>query len=163
MIPLRSWFFYRWPSMTLALTGRQPAPPPERKWQTKPFHDGPIDHHVWLMFHPDRILPKNAYHVSAVAVMRKVWLWVGPTECDSMVMPIEPPSHNPLQWIEETDPHYIVCVPCSYHSTYRRTEAIGPMACTVLAKRLIGLHDSGVLTSSELLAALWRHRDGRDS
>lgn len=38
--------------------------------------------------------------------------------------------------------------------------SIGPVTCVTLAKRLIGVHNPGVVTSRQLLAKLWELRDG---
>lgn len=38
---------------------------------------------------------------------------------------------------------------------------IGPVTCVTLAKRLLGVHNPGVVTSRQLLDVLWRYRDGR--
>ena len=40
-------------------------------------------------------------------------------------------------------------------------DSIGPMTCVTLAKRVAGVEDSSVHTPEQLLASLWRMRDGR--
>lgn len=39
--------------------------------------------------------------------------------------------------------------------------SIGPVTCVTLAKRLIGVHNAGIVTSRQLLARLWEMHDGR--
>lgn len=39
-------------------------------------------------------------------------------------------------------------------------DSIGPMTCVTLAKRVAGIDDSSVHTPEQLLASLWRNRDG---
>lgn len=116
------------------------------------------DHHVYVAWRDDTSKLPNKFNTTCLLVMDNVWIWVNLEGRASLVIPMEPKPGGPLAWINEhLAPTHVAYVPCQYVPT-RWTPVIGPVTCTTLAKKVIGLQDSGLHTASELLARLWRDR-----
>lgn len=62
--------------------------------------------------------------------------------------------------IRALKPEYLVAVQTDPEGWMEHV-TIGPVTCVTLAKRLLGVHNPGVVTSRQLLDVLWRYRDGR--
>ena len=61
--------------------------------------------------------------------------------------------------IAAMEPEFVVTLRCDPkgHSTH---SSIGPTTCVTLAKRMIGLHNPGIVTSRQLLSKLWELHNG---
>ena len=57
-------------------------------------------------------------------------------------------------------PEYVVEVRTTARGHFQHS-TIGPVTCVTLAKRLIGVHNPGIVTSRQLLAKLWEMHNGR--
>lgn len=150
---------YRYVTIGVLLLSPTPKEPPLRRFQARRYHEHEADHVVWLGFQRDTSPLPNAFNTVGVIEMPNVWVNVSVMDCDSLVKPCAPPEQyvTPGDYLA-TFCEYVVEVPCSYAAKPRRTTIIGPISCAVVAKRLIGLHDSSIVTAAELLAALWRDR-----
>lgn len=134
-----------------------PPEPPSRRFIARKYHKGIADHVVWLGFQRDTSPLPNEFNTVAIMELPDVWVQQGVRDCDSLVKPCVPSDDyiTPGDYLA-TFCDYVVEVPCSFAARPRRTVIIGPVSCTVVAKRMIGLHDSHIVTAAELLDTLWR-------
>lgn len=154
---LRSRILLLGPLLALWLS-QDPPEPPRTRFTSGKYHRATTDHTVWLGFQSDTSPLPNKFNTIAIVEMPHVWVQVGVMDCDSLVKPCAPGDDiTPGDFLAKSC-HFVVEVPCSFAAKPRRTTIIGPISCTVVAKRLIGLHDSSIVTAAELLDALWRNR-----
>ena len=116
---------------------------------------------VELLFVPQSEMPAAEWHVITItqypgekpllldsAVGRcYVWHLQETTDIETLIKVFQP------------DYRVTVCCPSKGHMLHG---TIGPTTCITLAKRLVGVHNPGIVTSRQLLALLWERSNGRD-
>lgn len=134
----------------------KPPAPLETRW--KVTLDGSAPSIFYVMF-TNGSLPGGEWHVSVLCeysdhepVLVDAGIgrsWVTPLKRDQID-----------RVIRALRPAYLVTVQTD-HEGWMVHSTIGPVTCVTLAKRLLGVHNPGVVTSRQLLDVLWRFRDGR--
>lgn len=137
-----------------------PPLPARAMFMAGPFHTAPVDHTVWIGFyHDDTPLP-NSFNTASIIDIAGQWVCVNSPAADTLVYVGEPRKEfaTPGDFmLTRTGADFVVGVPCSStQQPGKERPVIGPITCTVIAKRIIGLHDKRVLTAAELLHSLWR-------
>ncbi|TVR99839.1 MAG: hypothetical protein EA406_02230 [Rhodospirillales bacterium] len=139
---------------TVRVAPRPPVPPEKR------FHveqDGPrADLTAYLLFCPGAV-PRGDWHVAYLLCFDSGHTII----VDSLIGRcwVHPMPHKPSleRVVSLLKAEYVVTVRtasagCMYH------DSIGPTTCITLAKRLLGVHNPGMVTSRQLLDYLWRRR-----
>lgn len=137
------------------LSARRPAvPPPDgRSWTVTRGKDMKTS----LLFIPAKF---GEWHVAYLVDYGGTLLLVDGAVGSSWVHPLTREEYEGA--FVTLEPEYVVHV---YSRTNRLMyhSSVGPVTCIVLAKRLIGVHNPGMVTARQLLAYLWRNRDGSSS
>lgn len=150
-----------WPYVTLALAKDPPDPPFGSVFAVRPFHKAPSDHLVYVGFFPDNTKLRNKYHTVVIVEAVGFWLVVNSGLRDSLIVPARPQTEEstPERWLKDNKAAFVAAVPASFEAPARANRVvIGPISCTELAKRCIGMHSQTVHTAAELLHYLWCRR-----
>lgn len=163
---LRNWvrrnltFFAVW--MNLKLTRTYYAPGGSRLFWTRQFHKGTTDHTVWVAFSRDVSPLPNKYNTSCIVEQHNQWVLVNASASASLINIINRPEHTASAGVflaDNPEVEYVVGVPCNSKAAPDTTHPIiGPVTCTVLSKRLIGVRRGDIVTAEELLEYLRRNQ-----
>lgn len=151
----------RWFTALACWVAPRPPYPPKERWVVE--IDSPVklgSMQATLLFLPGS-LPGGGLHVSTLlrppeqdyallvdGGVGRCWIQHVPREHADTVA-------RRLPWVYRVDV-WVIPTGVGVHNS------IGPVTCTLLAKRLIGLDRPGVVTSRQLLSCLWELRHGRD-
>lgn len=146
-----AWLFTR---LALLVAPRPPAPP-EYSWRVTvdDFAQGKFQ----VLFLRGAVSAQE-WHIAVVcefANHEPVMVDSGVGRC--WITPMK--SHQVERVVRALRPDYCVTVWSNYEG-WAEHVTIGPVTCVTLAKRLLGVHNPGVVTSRQMLDVLWRYRDG---
>jgi len=135
------------------ITARRPQVPDKSNWSWTVTRGEGLE--TSLLFRPARF---GEWHITYLVRYGDVHLLVDGALGGTWVHPLTEAEYEGA--FNRLKPEYVVHV---YSDPKRRMlhSSIGPMTCVVLAKRLIGVHNPGMVTARQLLDYLWRNRDGR--
>lgn len=115
---------------------------------------------AWLLFVRQNVVPGAEWHVVTIlhhdgeapivvdSAVGRCWAWN-----------LQSGDDIP-KCLRAFKPEYVVRVRADAKG-HMLHSSIGPVTCVTLAKRLIGVHNPGIVTSRQLLALLWEMHDGR--
>lgn len=135
-----------------------PKPPTPQEYRWKVTLDGSAPSIFYVMF-LDGSLRGGEWHVAVLCEYtdhEPVLVDAGIGR--SWITPLKPRQVDRV--LRALRPEYLVTVQTD-HEGWMPHLSIGPVTCVTLAKRLLGVHNPGVVTSRQLLDVLWRYRDGR--
>lgn len=146
-----AWLFTR----LAVLAAPKPPLPPARQWSVTIDSNDPAVFRV--MFMPGT-MPGGEWHVAILCEFtgfEPILVDAGIGRCWLTPMSVR----HAQRVLSVLDPEYLVQVTADA-SGWMNHVTIGPVTCVTLAKRLLGVHNPGVVTSRQLLDVLWRYRDG---
>ena len=150
-----------WALLHLAPRPRAEDLPLDDKWLVR--RDDVPNARCWILFSPADVMPVVVYHVWVLWETSGGRLLAFDGGTKELVY--ELPEKTTLKVMHRAM-RVQYCVEVHFEAGSRQTipdDSIGPMTCVTLAKRVAGVEDSSIHTPEQLLAGLWRNRDGRSS
>lgn len=144
-----AWLFTR---LAIAVAPK-PLAPPKQRWDVTIDSNDPAVFHI--MFMPG---DPGEWHVAILCEFTgfdPILVDAGIGRC--WLTPFK--ARHAVRIVRALKPQYLVKVTADA-SGWMNHVTIGPVTCVTLAKRLLGVHNPGVVTSRQLLDVLWRYRDG---